>query len=391
MLDADTLLLEYHLGEERSWLWAIAADQTHWYELPRRQEIESAALETHRRMLQSHHQTSELAAALAAEKLALLLFAPVRDLLADHRRLAIVAAGALQTVPFAALPNPLALPDERRPLVADHEIVLLPSAAVLLAQRQSLEPRRTPAPSRLLAVVADAVFDQKDARLAARVPASPAAAAAPFELRSDTASTLDLPELSRLEHSAREAQAILELAPPDQTFVATGFAASRQLLDAGRLRGYQIVHFATHGVLDTVHPELSAIVLSRFAPNGQPIDGYLRTYEVYNLDLPADLVVLSACKTALGEEVRGEGMTGLTRAFMYAGAARLLVSLWNIGDQATAELMQRFYDGLLRQGLGPAAALQQAQRELAQVSAWRAPYYWAGFVLQGDWEMKSAP
>jgi CHAT domain-containing protein len=102
--------------------------------------------------------------------------------------------------------------------------------------------------------------------------------------------------------------------------------------------------------------------------------------------LSADLVVLSACQTALGKDIQGEGLVSLTRAFMYAGAPRVVASLWKVDDVATAELMKRFYRGVLREGLGPAAALRAAQLEMSRDSRWAAPYYWAGFVMQGDWQ-----
>jgi CHAT domain-containing protein len=145
------------------------------------------------------------------------------------------------------------------------------------------------------------------------------------------------------------------------------------------------VHFATHSLLNNQHPELSGIVLSLVDRQGESQDGFLRLYEVYNLRLAADLVVLSACQTALGKEVKGEGLVGLTRGFMYAGAPRVVASLWKVGDKATAELMRRFYQRMLRDGLRPAAALRAAQVSMMKERQWQAAYYWAGFVLQGEW------
>jgi CHAT domain-containing protein len=153
----------------------------------------------------------------------------------------------------------------------------------------------------------------------------------------------------------------------------------------GDLAQYRIVHFATHGFLNSRHPELSGIVLSLFDERGQEQDGFLRAHQIYDLKLPADLVVLSGCRTGLGKEIRGEGLIGLTRAFMHAGSARVLVSLWDVNDEATSELMQRFYVNLLGpQKLSPAAALRAAQMSMAAEKRWSAPYYWAGFILQGE-------
>ena len=148
---------------------------------------------------------------------------------------------------------------------------------------------------------------------------------------------------------------------------------------------YRIVHFATHGVLNTQRPALSGLVLSLLDPAGRRQDGFLRLHDVYNLQLAADLVVLSGCQTALGKEVGGEGLVGLTRGFLYAGADRVVASLWQVDDESTAELMKRFYRAMLRDGRRPAEALRAAQLELAADRRWSAPFYWAGFVLQGEW------
>jgi CHAT domain-containing protein len=148
---------------------------------------------------------------------------------------------------------------------------------------------------------------------------------------------------------------------------------------------YRIVHFATHGLINSEHPELSGLVLSLVDENGKPQDGFLRMSDIFNLEMPADLVVLSACQTALGKEVKGEGLVGLTRGFMHAGARRVVASLWQVDDLATAELMKRFYSGMLKENLRPAAALRAAQTEMSGSSRWSSPYYWAGFVIQGEW------
>ena len=123
-----------------------------------------------------------------------------------------------------------------------------------------------------------------------------------------------------------------------------------------------------------------------FDKEGKPQDGFLRTHDIYNLKLPAELVVLSACETGLGKEVTGEGLDGLTRAFMYAGARRVVVSLWNVNDKATAVLMQRLYTEMLRNNKTPAAALRAAQIEMLRTRQWQSPYFWAAFVMQGEWK-----
>jgi CHAT domain-containing protein len=167
--------------------------------------------------------------------------------------------------------------------------------------------------------------------------------------------------------------------------VALGFEARRDLIDDDLLDDYRILHFATHGLVDDVFPELSAIALSAFAGDGTPLDGHLRAYELFGLDLRADLVVLSSCHPTMRESFRGDGVVSLTNGFLQAGARGVLVPLWSVSDRATAALMEQFYKGLLQRRLPPAQALQQAQATLWREGTFRAPYFWAGFVLHGEW------
>jgi CHAT domain-containing protein len=294
-----------------------------------------------------------------------------------------VAPGALQYGPFGALPL------DDAPALARFEVVSAPSASVIATLRRESGERSRP--TRTAALFADPVFEASDPRLlAARPGKTPATAVAPAPpealeraLRSAHATTRSA--LSRLPFSSREADAIAALAPAGQTWKATGFEASRSAVTSQRLADYRVVHFATHGLLNTERPELSGLVLSLLDRAGHKQDGFLRLHDVYNLKLSADLVVLSGCQTALGKELDGEGLLGLTRGFMYAGAPRVVASLWQVDDESTAELMQRFYRGLLKDGRPPAEALRAAQLELAGHPRWSAPFYWAGFVLQGDW------
>ena len=182
-----------------------------------------------------------------------------------------------------------------------------------------------------------------------------------------------------------EADQILAVAPAGSKFKALDFRANRATATRGELSKYRYVHFATHGYLDTERAGFSAIVLSMVDEEGKPQDGFLRTHDIYNLKLPAEMVVLSACETGLGKDVTGEGLEGLTRGFMYAGARRVVFSLWNVNDKATAALMQRLYSGMVRNGKTPAAALRAAQIEMLRSNQWQSPYYWAAFVMQGEW------
>jgi CHAT domain-containing protein len=187
--------------------------------------------------------------------------------------------------------------------------------------------------------------------------------------------------LRRLTGSRLEAEIIAELVPRDRRLVALGFDANRKLLLGGTLGRYRILHLAGHGL---AHPGFPGLVLSLYDEGGRRVDGLIRSYELYGTELSAELVVLSACSTGLGDEIRGEGLLGLSRGFLYAGASQVLASLWDVDDRATAELMAHFYRALLRDGDPPARALRRAQRALRGDPAWSAPHFWAGFVLQGD-------
>jgi CHAT domain-containing protein len=238
-----------------------------------------------------------------------------------------------------------------------------------------------PEPTGLIALLGDPVFDTKDERLLQETYRGAG--------RGGLARAVDStgpPFLDRLPGSRLEVEAITRLFPSDSsTLKALGFAASRELAASGRLSEYRYVHFATHGFLDPQNSDLSGLVLSGADSQGRKRDGLLRAEEIRNLDIPADLVVLSACSTALGKDVDGDGRATLLRSFLEAGASRVVASLWEVDDRATAELMTHFYRGLLLEKLPAAAALQQAQLSMMGEPRWSAPYYWAGFILEGDW------
>jgi CHAT domain-containing protein len=299
----------------------------------------------------------------------------------EAKRLLIVSDGALHYVPFAALPSPR---DSTHPLIADYEIVNIPSASTMALLHRSA--RRSTA-TKTLAIFADPVFDRRDERV--RSGGRPFATDNPVEVdlvRSAQESGLSGGALPRLPFTRREANAVLALVSQDQRKAALDFRASRKTALAADLGDYRIVHFATHGLLNSLHPELSGIVLSLVDDKGKEQRGFLAVADVLNMSLRADLVVLSGCRTALGRDIKGEGIAGLTRAFMYAGAPRVVASLWKVSDAATAELMTRFYAAMLGpQKLTPAAALRAAQRSLSSERRWSDPYYWAAFEIQGEW------
>jgi CHAT domain-containing protein/Tfp pilus assembly protein PilF len=389
LLDDGTLLLEYSLGDERSYLWAVTQATVTSFALPPRKEIEEVARRFYNG-LKAHLRDGKRAdaeAAQAARELSHLALGPAAGLLAE-RRLLVVNDGALQYIPFAALPAPDAAGSP--PLVVRHEIVSLPSASVLAVLRQQWAGRQEPPLT--LAVLADPVFQSRDER----VPKShvPAVAGAPPALAQRVLPgeprggdrDCNSASFARLRYSRLEAEEIAKLVPAERRLVALDFDASLQKATGGDLARYRLVHFATHGCIDSQHPELSGLVLSLVDEKGQSRKGLLLLSDIYRLELHADLVVLSACQTALGKEIRGEGLIGLTRGFMHAGAARVLASLWSVEDRATSELMQRFYRGMLKEGQRPAAALRQAQLAMLGEKRSAQPYFWAGFTLQGDWQ-----
>jgi CHAT domain-containing protein/tetratricopeptide (TPR) repeat protein len=371
LLDGDTLLLEYAFGSPHSTLWLVSPDAVQSFELPGREALEPLLRAAEARLARHPDATGPPAGddpLSALSRLSQALLGPVARQIAG-KRLLIAADGAQQALPFAVLPDP-AHPGE--PLLVRHEVVSIPSLAVL-AELRDREESRPPAPFPL-ALLADPVFDASDGRLP---PGRPSAAPEPREPQD-----LFLP---RLPQSRREAAAIAALLPPGEAFVALDTAASRELVTSGRLSRFRTLHIATHGLLRQDHPELSALVLSRFDKEGRPRDGYLRVPDVEALSLPADLVVLSACETALGRETAGEGMEGLPQAFFTAGASRVLVSLWQVEEASTEALMETFYRRLLRDHQPAAKALREAQLAVRAQPQWSDPRFWAGFVLEGDW------
>ena len=380
VLDDQTLLLEYSLGEEKSYLWAVTPSTMECFDLPPRKQIEAALRRVRDRTIARNvtvpgespqAQANRILAAdagyMAAAKAASeMLLGPVAQSL-PNKRLLIVGDGALLYLSFAALLDPQSA-NQPLPLVMNHEIVNTPSASLVSLLRQ--ERNRTPA-DRTLAILADPVFTANDPRIA-----SPST-------RGDSDGSPRT--FVRLRFSRQEANAIAAMAPAKGTLKALDFDASRETVLKPGFGSYRIVHFATHSLLNDTHPELSGVVLSLVDRSGKPRNGFLRLYDIYNLRLGSNLVVLSACQTAIGHETTGEGLNGLTRGFFYAGATSVVASLWAVDDRTTAELMTRFYDGILRHNEPASAALRAAQIDLWKLKGWSAPYYWAAFTIQGEW------
>ncbi|MEM7714418.1 MAG: CHAT domain-containing tetratricopeptide repeat protein, partial [Cyanobacteria bacterium P01_A01_bin.68] len=443
-LDKDSLLLQYSLGKERSFLWVVSLDSLDTYELPKKSEIDKSAINLFCLISQN---SSKLPSAtdkenacedrenfktrridIAASELTKLVLAPVKNKL-GKKRLVVVADGALQYIPFAALADPLGegeaggageageaggeknnsscnntgginvcenenSPQNKinyQPLLINHEIVNLPSASTIAIQRQELANRQE-AP-KALAILADPVFNATDRRVAeAKNKQSNEQSSLELELERSalkrSADTFNRRGWSRLLGTRTEAETLLQLVPESQRFQVFDFDANYNWATSSKLNQYRILHFATHGFVNDANPELSGIVLSLVDKQGQDIRGYLRLGDLFNLDYPADLIVLSACETGLGKEIQGEGLVGLTRGLMYAGAERLVVSLWQVSDEGTAVFMKEFYKQMLQNGKSPNQALRATQLKMWKDEKWRNPNYWAAFAFLGEWEDK---
>ncbi len=411
VLDNDTVLLEYSLGTERSYLWAVTKnDGLRLYRLPARQSIEQQAVALREQLIpvgqkrsiveladgaqrglklggpQSAPQNVE-AYAVAASALYNSIVAPAASLIAD-KRLLVVADGALNYVPFQALVTQPTGTDfaSLSYLVLTNEIVYAPSASVVAVIRQQTHAQG----GQGLLVVADPVFDASDPRVKSNAGTMRGGAgrlaltSAIGDVASLKIATL---KLVRLEGTRTEAEGIAQLArtsgaPAD---VWLDLDASEGNIEQRDLSRYGMLHIATHGLLDAERPQFTGLAL---APTGAgDADGFLRVGEVFNLRLGSPLVILSACETGLGKEKRGEGVIGLTRAFMYAGAPTVGVSLWSVADKSTAELMPDFYGRLLaHRATGAPAALRAAQQQMIAGKHYSAPFYWAPFILVGDWK-----
>ncbi len=438
LLDDETIMLEYMLGQARGYLWLVTANSINSYWLPHTQKINQAARRVQELLAsrnqppdgetlkEKHARQTRRKAEFdqAARELSQMVLGPVAGNL-GNKRLLIVGDGILQYIPFGVLPEPESEgagereserqgdrdtkrirnpqsqspnPQSYVPLIANHEVVTLPSASVLATLRR-IRTGRSAAPH-ALAVLADPVFGSEDARVGLNAQTkiksvlrpdqggntgNPAIMAKIVSDVERSATDSGVQGFRRLHFSRQEAEAITGLLPASERLRALDFAADRRLALSGKLGEYRILHFATHGLLNNKTPALSGLVFSLVDDLGQPRNGFLRLHEIYNLKLNADLVVLSGCQTALGQEVNGEGLIGLTRGFMHAGAPRVVASLWNVNDQATANLMKLFYQRMLKDGMRPAAALRAAQIAMWKTEPNAIPYRWGAFILQGDW------
>ena len=388
ILSDDDVLLEYSSGAENGYAWTLTRDEFKSYKLPPQKEINEAVQRLYELLSTSPDERDETELDRATAELSKLVLEPVITSL-NKQRIIVVADGALNYVPFQLL---RASSSADEPLISKYEVINVPSASILGQLRQEKQQRRPR--SKVLAAFGDPVFPSNYAQVKSWFAGELLASAKPPETEpwrsawrdvEINADTFDPSDIQPLAYSKFELKNLSEIAGPE-SFVAKGFDASRETLEKMDLSRYAILHFATHGVLHPKNPELSGFFLSMVDADGHTQNGFIRTQDVYRLQAPVDLAVLSACRTGLGKDVRGEGLIGLTSGFMYAGASSVVASLWKVDDEATSELMKLFYENMLQKGMRPAEALRVAQNTLRQNPLWKSPHYWAGFTLQGEFK-----
>ncbi len=376
LLDNDTVFLEYKLGEKRSFVWFITKDSLDVYILPQRAEIDRKARDFYN-LITTNNKSDKAKQVKVSEELSNILLAPFVSKI-SKKRLAIIADGVLQYTAFSALQ----LPNSDKLLADENEIIVLPSASVLAQIRENSDSNKNY--NKTIAVFADPVFDKNDPRIVKQKGSSVDLQNSLLKMTlRDFKSGQDLP---RLLASRQEAKNITGFLPKDKTRLQTDFAANLENVEKSDLEQYRILHFATHGLLNTSNPEFSGLVFSLYDKNGKSQDGFLTLNNIYNLNLSSDMVVLSACQTALGKEVSGEGLIGISRGFLYAGSNRIVASLWKVDDAATAEFMKRFYRNHLQNKMPASKALQQTKIEMKKIKRYQSPYYWSAFTLLGDWK-----
>ena len=417
VLDDSTVLLEYSLGAHQSYLFAATRSGLTLHRLPSRERIERQAIEVRQQLIPAGVRRASAginvestrgltlgspstapanvsAYASAAHALYAMIVAPAASSLGE-RRVLVVPEGALNYVPFESLVTNTEGIDYSTLsyLVKTNEVVYAPSASVVAeVRRQAGRDNRATRGGMLL--VADPVFDAGDLRLQGSSQGATRAreSVQRLSLASALADVTNVKngnlKLARLDGTRSEAEEIAKLARASggQADVWLDFDANEGNLRARKLDGYRILHFATHGLLDSERPQFTGLALSLVGQTNA--DGFLRVDEIFNLRLGSPLVMLSACETGLGKERRGEGVIGLTRAFMYAGAPTVGVSLWSVADKSTAELMPEFYRRLLAGGEGAPAAMRASQLAMIARKRYSAPFYWSPFVIVGDWQSR---
>ncbi len=384
-LDEQTALLQYALGGESSFLFVVTRQSVRGHRLPKAEEI-AALVQEVRRTLGQPGRREFADYARAARRLYDLLILPAAGDIARKQRLLIAPDQSLYYLPFESLLAKEAVVAaggyrDLDFLIKRWDVGYAPSASVLASLRQNKREPNAAATKQFLAF-ADPVYQLGGQTDLAKAPKKPAVeSSSQLALRS-LFEQEGRWELARLAESRREVKQIAQLYRPDQVSLHLGQEAKEENVKTSADLGVaRRIHFAAHGLISERQPQYSGLALT--LDDDPREDGLLQAYEVFNLKLQADLVVLSACQTGLGKELRGEGMIGLTRAFMYAGAPSVVVSLWRVTDASTAELMVEFYRQLDRTN-DKAAALRRAKLELMRNPRYGHPYYWAPFVLVGE-------
>ncbi len=423
VLDDGTVLLEYSLGSDSSYLFAVTRSSVSLFKLSPRSNLEKLATDFRAQLIPPKLQrrivgidvvadqqrglglvagptenlTAFVAAANALYKAAL---EPAGSVIGD-KRLLVVADGALNYVPFEALVKTTDGADysSLSYLIKTNEIVYAPSGSVVAAIRQqggsSPTVREGSRAGKNILLIADPIFNSNDPRLKGNsaVQATGEARGLGLGLESAINDVTDSSapavglQLARLTGTRTEAEEIAKTARTGggQPDLWMDLNASEDNVHNRDISNYRVIHFATHGLLDAQRPQFTGVVLSLVGNKAN--DGFLRTDEIFNLRMSPALVMLSACETGLGKEKRGEGVIGLTRAFMYAGAPTVGVTLWSVADKSTADLMTDFYKRFLGPGAVPASsAMRNAQLSMISARKYSAPFYWAPFVLVGDWK-----
>jgi len=387
VLEENEILLEYFLGDESSYCWLVGKNEFEVFILPPREQIENK-VDTLRELVDARRpregetfpeQQARIAEADAnfgplARELSNIILGPVSERLSG-KRLIVVPDGKLHYFPMSALPMPNAPSDD--PILLTNDVVYQPSAQTY-SLLKTLRPNKTEQGMKDLLVFSDPVFSTSDERLTG-TNIYENTTTQPYSYRLVEA----FGSLSRLPATGEEAAGITEIFGGDAD-IFSGFDATRERLINSNLSEYRVVHLATHGFVDVDRPELSSIVLSRYDRTGNKIDESVRMQDIYAMKLNADLVVLSACKTGTGKEIKGEGVMGLNTAFLQAGARSVVSTLWQVEDNAANHLMKEFYTQMVFGGLPPSAALRAAQIKLYKDPQFRSPFFWAAFTIQGD-------
>lgn len=383
-LDDRTVLLEFFTGKRESYVWVVTREKIGLYRAAPIDEIakgltnlraqiaeRNAGEFTSAGQLQEQHTRTDDQLRIELSELGSKLLGAVPGYF-EEKRLLIVGDPAIEGVPFGALAQPN--DPQRRALIENNEIIFLPSARFLTQKELVQSGSERPG-----LVVSDAVYSLTDDRLSAS-----GARQSQIDGRAAERSISDWQNLTRLTGSADEGEKVADFTGVTQDDRLSGFDASRENVLARNLRTHGILHFATHGVVFSSENSLSGLVLSRFDRNGSVIDSMLRLQDVYSMRLSADLVVLSACETGIGPEIRGEGLLSLNNAFLQSGARSVVSTLWKVDDQATLELMTEFYRLMADDRKPPVEALRLAQLKLRSNPRYSSPFYWAAFTFHGD-------